>query len=344
MTHPIVSGHAAVRSALRDPVGYSSDLQGDRDVRTYKQLPLEVDPPVHAQFRSVLTPLFSMERVESLSPQFRVIADGLLTELLERGQVDAVSDVALEMVVRCLGIVLGRPQDVDEWRSWGPDVWITTPQGRDGTHLQRYLESVFDDVLATPGTDAFSAIASAPDLTRTQMYGMANIILAGGRDTVVKLMSGFIWHLARTPADYELLATDRSAVTRAIEEMVRFLSPLPMMERIDTQQQAHQSDPAYTWVSYASANHDPDVFGDPEVINLRRHPNPHLGFGAGPHACIGNLVAKAETKALLGALFDAGVRWELLDESGVLFDRYGTSVIPGRFHSLPMRFLPRAAG
>ena len=340
MTHPIVSGHAAVRSALRSPGDYSSDLQGDRDVRTYKQLPLEVDPPEHERFRSILAPLFAMARVEELTADFRRIAQDLVQQLVPRERVDVVPELALELVVRCLGVVLGRPQDVDEWRSWGPDVWISTPEGRDGSHLQRYLESVFDDVEARPGDDAFSHISRQPGLSRTEMYGMANIILAGGRDTVVKLMTGFMWHLGRVPEDYDLLATDRSAITRAVEEMVRYLSPLPMMERIDTAQQALQQEPAYTLVSYASANHDPEIFTDPDIINLRRHPNPHLGFGAGPHACIGNLIAKAETKALLGVLLDAGLRWEVLDESGVHYDTYGDSRIPGRFHSLPIRWLP----
>lgn len=339
MTHPIVSGHAPVRSALRSPQAYSSNLQGDRDVRTYKQLPLEVDPPEHERFRSVLAPLFSMARVEELAPSFSTIARELIAELRARAQVDVVPELALEMVVRCLGVVLGRPQDVDEWRSWGPDVWISTPQGRDGAHLQRYLEQVFDEVSNSPGEDAFSHISAVDGLSRVEMYGMANIILAGGRDTVVKLITGFMWHLGRTPQDYALLAQDRSAIGRAIEEMVRFLSPLPMMERIDTERQAEQDEPAYTWVSYASANHDPAVFADPDVIDLRRHPNPHLGFGAGPHACIGNLIAKAETRALLGALLDSQLQWQVLDEAGVHLDTYGDSIIPGRFHSLPIRWL-----
>ena len=343
-SHPIVSGHSAVRLALRSPASYSSDLQGDRDVRTYKQLPLEVDPPEHEHFRSILAPLFAMARVEQLNADFRTIARELVHELVPRERIDVVPELALEMVVRCLGVVLGRPQDVDEWRSWGPDVWISTPQGRDGAHLQRYLEAVFDEVETSPADDAFSHISRQPGLSRTQMYGMANIILAGGRDTVVKLMTGFMWHLGRVPQDYDLLATDRSTMTRAVEELVRYLSPLPMMERIDTERQAKQDDPAYAWVSYASANHDPEVFGDPEVINLQRHPNPHLGFGAGPHACIGNLIAKAETRALLGVLFDESLRWEILDESGVRYDTYGGSTIPGRFHSLPIQWLPSSAG
>ena len=342
MSHPEVLGHGAVRTAARATTLFSSDLQGDRDVRTYKQLPLEVDPPLHSVFRSILTPIFSMDRVQGLAPQFRVIVDGLLAELRLREEIEVVSDLALELVIRCLGIVLGRPQDVDEWRSWGPDVWITTPTGRDGSHLQVYLDATFDEVEQQPGSDAFSVIAAATHegepLSRTEMCGMGNIILAGGRDTVVKLMTGFMWHLGSVPSDYQLLAEDFTRIPRAIEELVRYLSPLPRMERVDVDGKL-SADADYVWLSFISGNHDPDVFTDPHLIDLQRHPNPHLGFGAGPHACIGNLIAKAETRALLESLFTAKTRWEIVDATGIQFGTYGQSVIPDRFHSLNIRWV-----
>lgn len=337
MNHPIVEGHAAVRAALRDPARYSSDLQGDRDVRTYKQLPLEVDPPTHGDYRAILTPLFSADRVAGLAPQFRTIADGLLNELAPQSTFDVPKDLALEMVVRCLGVVFERPSDVDEWRSWGPDVWITTETGRSGEHLQMYLERTFADVSANPGTDAFSVIDSAVindrPLSEQEKHGIANIILAGGRDTVVKLMTGFMWHLGKTPDLVAELSANRVAIARAIDEMVRWLSPLPMMERIDTAQLAEGGEPAYTWIGFASANHDSAVFHQPEQIDFARHPNPHMGFGGGPHACIGNQVAKAETRALLEALFDSGLSWHIVEED-IEWVNVSDSRIPGRFHSV----------
>lgn len=337
MNHPIVSGHAAVRAALRDPARYSSDLQGDRDVRSYKQLPLEVDPPIHALYRSILTPMFSADRVASLLPQFRTVADALVRELRESESFNVCSELALEMVVRCLGVVLNRPGDVDQWRSWGPDVWINTPEGRTGEHLQRYLEQTFAEVTAHPDTDAFSVINQAAfdgrELTTEEKHGIANIILAGGRDTVVKVLTGFMWYLGNNPEQAGHLAANRGAIARAIDEMVRWLSPLPMMERIDTSNAGAGDEPAYTWISFASANHDPAVFTNPESIDLARHPNPHMGFGGGPHACVGNQVAKAETRALLEALFDAGCSWHIVDEN-IDWTMYGHSRVPGRFHSV----------
>lgn len=342
-TPATVQGHAAVRSALRNFHQYSSDLQGDRDVRTYKQLPLEVDPPDHGVYRAILTPLFSADRVESLRPAFRATTSELIDELLGKTDVDAVADLSLELVVRCLAVVLGRPNDVDEWRSWGPDVWISTPSGRSGDHLQAYLDAAFADVAADPGDCAFSVIDAATfegrPLSAAEKHGIANIILAGGRDTVVKLMTGFMWHLASNPSDYLYLADDFSRIPRAMEEMVRFLSPLPAMERIDTSADASGPMPAYTWISFASANHDGSVFTKPENIDLARHPNPHMGFGGGPHACIGNLVAKAETRALLEELLTRGIRWEIQPGASIDMTAFGNSTVPGRFHRLPIRFI-----
>lgn len=353
MNHPIISGHAAVRAALRDSTRFSSDLQGDRDVRTYKQLPLEVDPPVHTVYRSILAPLFSADRVATLAPRFRTIADGLLGELSGSPRFDVCRELALEMVVRCLGVVFNRPGDVDEWRSWGPDVWISTPQGRSGAHLQAYLEQTFAAVAADPGDDAFTVIDQATfegrPLSAQEKHGIANIILAGGRDTVVKLMTGFMWHLGHNAHDFDLIAADRTRIPRAIEELVRWLSPLPMMERIDrdaaSQHAAAPSpdevrEPAYVWVSFASGNHDTGVFTSPDVIDLQRHPNPHLGFGGGAHACIGNLIAKAETRALLEALLDSGARWQVVSET-IEWAEFGASRVPGRFHSVDASWTQR---
>lgn len=107
-----IRGHAAVRAATRGFENYSSDLLGDRDVRTYRQLPLEADPPRHTKFREALQPLFLASAIEKHIPAFEALAHKLITEVTERGQ-----------VIGCLTIVYNRPQDYDEWLTWGPDVW-----------------------------------------------------------------------------------------------------------------------------------------------------------------------------------------------------------------------------
>lgn len=128
-----ITGHQAVRQALRDVATWSSDLQGDADVRDYRQIPLEVDPPDHHRYRTALSPYFVRPRIDGLVPHFEHHAREILGSFEAAGGGDVVSSVALPYVVRCLGDIYCRPQDVDEWMSWGPDVWQADGEGRLGT-------------------------------------------------------------------------------------------------------------------------------------------------------------------------------------------------------------------
>ena len=140
-----IQGHKAVRAALRDTETYSSDLQGDADVRDYRQIPLEVDPPRHHAYRTAINPLFVRPRIESLGPEFSRHAKEILDAFEAKGGGDFINEVALPYVVRCLGVIYNRPQDFDEWMSWGADVWISTPTGRSGELLHSYLYRMFEE-------------------------------------------------------------------------------------------------------------------------------------------------------------------------------------------------------
>ena len=271
-----VIGHANVRSAARDTENYSSDLQGDRDVRTYRQIPLEVDPPRHHLYRTALSPLFVKPKIEKMIPEFEAVAKSLILEFRNKGGGDVVSELALPMVGHCLGIIYNRPQDVTEWLSWGSDVWITTPTGRSGEHLDRYLKSVFDEAENSQEDNAWTFISqlelNGEKITRTEMYGIANVLLAGGRDTVVKLMTGMIWHLAASSEDREFLIENPDKLGKAIHEVLRYLSPLPRMERVPAAVLAlpeELRDPKdYDHLSFVSGNFDESVFNEPDKINI----------------------------------------------------------------------------
>jgi cytochrome P450 len=337
-----VIGHANVRAAARDTENYSSDLQGDRDVRTYRQIPLEVDPPRHHLYRTALSPLFVKPRIEKMIPEFEAIAKELISKFMENGGGDVVSELALPMVGYCLGVIYNRPQDVGEWLSWGSDVWISTPEGRSGEHLDKYLKSVFDEAENSKQDDAWTFISQlkieGEPLTRTEMYGIANVLLAGGRDTVVKLMTGMIWHLASATQDREFLLSNPDKLGKAIHEVLRYLSPLPRMERVPAKIQALPEslrDPKdYDHISFVSGNFDESVFTDPDKIDIHRERNPHLAFGFGPHTCIGNHVAEVETAALVSTFLRNVNYWKILPESEISFETIGKFQYPGRFHTL----------
>jgi len=337
-----VLGHANVRSAARDTENYSSDLQGDRDVRTYRQIPLEVDPPRHHLYRTALSPLFVKPKIEKMIPEFEAVAEELILKFQNKGGGDVVSELALPMVGHCLGIIYNRPQDVAEWLSWGADVWITTPTGRSGEHLDRYLKSVFDEAESSDEDNAWTFISrlelDGQSISRTEMYGIANVLLAGGRDTVVKLMTGMIWHLTAASEDREFLIENPDKLGKAIHEVLRYLSPLPRMERVPAAVLAlpeELRDPKdYDHLSFVSGNFDESVFSEPDKINIHRERNPHLAFGFGPHTCIGNHVAEVETAALVSTFLSTIKSWEILPDSEISFDTIGRFKYPGHFHSL----------
>ena len=338
----IIKGSEAVRQAARDYQRYSSDLQGDQDVRDYKQLPLEVDPPHHTILRELLNPWFSKAAVAKFEPEFRSIAKKLIDSF--DGEVEMTHELALRMIVQCLGVVFGRPQDVQEWFSWGPDTWITDEEGiRHGDHLDRYLKKTFDELDQSPTDDLFgvlnTAVLDGRELIRKEKYGIANLVLAGGRDTVVKLMSGCLWHLANNTEHKLVLRQKPELIPDFVNEMVRFLSPLPMMHRVDVHETTNPEEPKYAWLSFISANQDEHVISNPEQIRLDRGANPHLGFGYGRHSCIGMHLAQLEAKVMLELWLEKFSDWEVLETSELFFDFDEYKFIPSRFHRLHLKVI-----
>ena len=339
-----ITGHADVKAAAKAWDAFSSDLQGDPDVRTYRQLPLEVDPPIHRAYRDLLTPVFGRIAVAALEPELRDVARELVHGLVERRSCEAVHEIALPMVATTIGIAFSRRQDIEEYRSWGIETWQTRADGaRDGSHLDAYLERVFDEVSRMPGADVFGLVAHGSiegrPLTRTEMLGVGNLILAGGRDTVINLISAVIWYLGSHADDRVRLRADPSRLPAAIEELIRFLSPLPRMERVATR------DVTGSWGSvaagemvlldFASANHDP-LFDAPGTIRLDRSPNPHVGFGNGPHTCIGVHLGRLESRVLLEELLAMLGDWHLLPGAVIETDRIGHADVPVKFVRPPI--------
>lgn len=335
-----IQGYEQVRRAARDYASFSSDLQGDRDVRSYRQLPLESDPPRHTVYRELIQPIFLRTAVEPLVPAFASAAERLIRRFTQQGGGDFVRSVGLPYVVECLTVLYGRPQDLDEWISWGPDVWLAdayrsgelNPESqkahrerrfdgqsqRSGERLHAYLESAFDEAARKRVTDpehqdAWDKVSQlridGEPLSREQMYGYASVMLAGGRDTVLKLVTGLVWHLVATPADRAPLADDPRTVGPAINELVRFLTPLAKMERVHRADGSTPESPSYTVLNFATANHDPRVWEEPGRVDIHRERRAHLGFGAGRHSCLGMNVAELETRAFLGRLLDPWPGW-----------------------------------
>jgi cytochrome P450 len=335
-----------VRAAAKDWRRFSSRLQGDPDVRDYPQLPLEVDPPEHGAYRALLEPILGRRAIVALEPEIRAIARKLIGAFAACGRIEAVHDLAVPMVVSSIATVLGRADDADELASWGITSWEVLPDGsRSGARLDAYVARVLDEGAARRGQDAFSRIANASidgrPLTRTEQVGLANLVLAGGRDTVILLLCGAMWHLAADGSARARLRADPDRLQLAIEEYLRYFSPNPGMERRVTANVSGEWGSArtedYVVLGWGPANHDPSAFDEPGQVRLDRRPNPHLAFGSGPHTCIGIHLARLEARVFLEELLAAVPDWRHAD--GIVMEtiRLGADLVPARFDALPLQ-------
>ena len=316
---PRVSGYNAVRAAGRNFERFSSLHQGDEDVRDYRQLPLEADPPLHSALRAFLVPFFSKGSLAPHQPYIQADAHELIAPLAN-GEVELVRGVGLPLVVRTIARLLDREGDIEEWVSWGPSVWGDHDGRRDGTALLRFLERAVDEGAAGRGGRLFDLLATTPIngvlLSREQQIGVGSLLLAGGRDTVMNLISGITWMYAMHPAHADAVRGDAARQAAFIEETLRLITPLGLMERIDRGDAG--ADPAtspHVGLDFASANHDPAAFACPAELRLDRPASaPHVAFGIGPHACVGAPLARMEAHAVLNALLEIAPNgWQIVD-------------------------------
>lgn len=345
VSHPrtlkTVTGHKALREALRDTQTFSSDLQGDADVRDYRQIPLEVDPPRHHLFRSALAPHFVRPAIERHISRFRSNSVAIIHEYFNGAPKEVIPNLCLPLVMENLGIIYNRPQDVAEWISWGPDVWTAESEVRSGAVLHRYLDRIYEEAMRGKSDDIWNEIAhlviDEKQVTEIEFRGIAGVLLAGGRDTVVKLLTGILWHFAKYPQDLQHLREHPEGISAAIQEFLRFLTPLPIMNRTTVPESGQQNLPPerYVGMSFISANFDETVFPDPFKIDLKRLRNPHLSFGFGPHTCLGNHIAEVEAKVFLEALIDSQLTWVVHSEETKFHDSPFERV-PDQFRSLKL--------
>ncbi len=317
-TLPMILGYTAVREAARDWAIYSSDapfrvpIPSEEAVRTVRQLPIESDPPVHTAFRRLLEPVFHRPR----STDYQQRLDRLIGELLEdaatKAEVEIVRDFALPLQSLALAMLLGMPKDAAEiWISWGTHVFHDGPDSRaKGNVLDHYIRETLTSAAASLGEDVFSFLHAATvdgrALTTDEKVGIANLVFAGGRDTIINAVSRVIAHFADHPEDLSVIATDAARVNLAVEEMVRVISPLTHIGRVcpapTTAGDVNVPADGRVSLCWASANRDEQVFEAPDEVRLARSPNPHVAFGSGPHTCLGATQARAILRSLIRML------------------------------------------
>jgi cytochrome P450 len=355
---PVLTRWRDIRAAARDWQRFSNDSPGrvpvpdETDIRSLRQLPIEIDPPAHGAYKSLVKDWFRRPLEDDrLAARVAGVARVRVTSVLGAGPVEAVQAISLPIQSHALAALFGLPEtEADLWTGWGLHAFKS--KGRNdpdkAAMLMRMIEGYVDSGRDGANETFFDHLATVRldgrPLTRDERLGFAHVAFAGGRDTLIHTMSGAMWHLARTPADLRRLRDEPDLLPRATEEFVRFFSPLTHIGRICTRPDEVVGLPRQPGdriaLCWAAANFDDSTFSDPLTLRIDREQNPHVGFGAGDHACLGAAHARAVIRALLAALAEKVARIELNEALPGTRDIGGIVRSQG-FTRLTLNFHPR---
>lgn len=311
----LVLGYDRVRRCARDWERYTSatpfrvPIPEESQLRPVQQLPIETDPPEHRMYRHLIEHRFSRGAADRIRPALAERVDQVLTDAIDRGELAVVHDLAIPIVTAAFAATIGRPADAERLASWGLHVFRDPETGRRrrNTDLDHYLADCVDEARSRPGDDLFGDLTHADldgrRLTRDELLGYGYLVLAGGRDTVIVGIVGALWHLARHPDARRHLRIRPDDIATAVEEYLRYFSPLAYIGRTVTDHHdvgGHRfATGDLVGLGFAAANHDPGVFDRPDEVLLDRSPNRHVAFGYGPHTCIGAPLARMELQTVV---------------------------------------------
>ncbi|WP_257449138.1 cytochrome P450 family protein [Archangium lipolyticum] len=285
---------------------------------------LASDPPDHTRLRALVSQAFTPKRVEALRPRILTLATELLEAALARGSVDFIDAFAFPFPVIVIAEMLGIPtEDRDQFREWTQALFApdSSPEHSmaAGRSFVQYLSTLIQRRQTEPGEDLLSALMAAEEqgerLSPTELTSMVFLLLVAGHETTVNLLGSGLLALLAHPEQHERLRGDRKLMGPAVEEMLRYCSPVETSTArftVDPIEVCGQIIPANEMVvaGLMAANHDPEVFAEPDRFDVGRTPNRHVAFGSGIHFCLGAPLARMEAAVAFELLLNRapGVR------------------------------------
>ena len=287
-----------------------------RERRLAREQLIQMDPPDHSELRNLMNVQFKPRAVQETEAHMRKIVCETLDPLALRSQCDFVGDVSAPVSLRILTNFLGVPDKytarfyrwTNETMRFGEPGSFNLLRAR-AALLQIFVQSA---LLARarrkqPAADVFSSLVNgqfrgAP-LTRMMTQVNFFLLMIAGNETTRNALSGGIQALCENPEQFDRLRRDPSLLPQAIEEILRWVSPVMQFRRTALcdmkigDQKIRKGEKVVMY--YGAANRDPRVFSDPEVFDISRKPNPHLAFGVGTHFCMGSHIARLEMRVTL---------------------------------------------
>ncbi|MFE5833607.1 cytochrome P450 [Streptomyces sp. NPDC056488] len=332
-------------------------IPGERKAELMTHL-LNIDPPDHTRLRRLVSKAFTPRRVAEFAPRVQELTDRLIDGFVAKGSADLIHEFAFPLPIYAICDLLGVPEeDQDDFRDWagmmirhggGPRGGVA----RSVKKMRGYLAELIHRKREAPGDDLISGLIKASDhgehLTENEAAAMAFILLFAGFETTVNLIGNGLYALLRNPGQRGLLQASLAAgetglLETGIEELLRYDGPVEMATwRYATRaltiggQEIPAGDPVL--VVLAAADRDPERFDGPDVLDLARRDNQHLGYGHGIHYCLGAPLARLEGQAALATLLTRLPDLRLAADPAEL--RWRGGLIMRGLRTLPVEFSP----
>ena len=345
----------------RDYERFSSAVRGtmpfempDEDVAQQSLMMLNMDPPLHTRYRRLVNKGFTPRMVRDLEANIHRVTDVIIDQVIEKGEADFVTDLSAELPLQVIAELLGVPRDdrhrMFEWsnRMVGNEDPEYQTQAEEALvaamELYAYAAELFAIKRIDPHADLMSVLTTVEvegeQLSEMELELFFLLLTVAGNETTRNLMSGAMDTFFQHPHQWQRLLDDRSLLPRAVDEMLRFVSPVMNFRRTamcDVTLSGTEIKAGDKVVFFhASANRDEDVFAEADTFDIGRDPNPHIAFGGGgPHFCLGANLARMEIRVMFEHLLD---RMPDIRRRGDL-QRLQSQFINGVKH-LPVAFTP----
>jgi len=293
-----------------------------------------MDAPDHTRVRKLVNKAFTPKRIAMLRGHIQTIVDGCIDEMAAAGRCDLIHDLAEPVPAVVIAELLGvAPEDHRQFREWSStliagigalnDDRVQAAARTASENIFAYLQQTITARRAEPRDDLISAMIQAQEerdaLTDLELLATSNLLLLAGHETTTNLIGNGMLALLREPDQLQRLRSDESLWPSAIEELLRYDSPVQATLRVATEdvEIGGESIPAGAMliVSIGAANHDPAIFDEPDLLDISRTPNPHLSFGFGAHFCMGANLARLEAEVALRTLCSRFEKISLEDDA-----------------------------
>jgi cytochrome P450 len=309
-----------VQRVLSDYASFSSERGRGGDQPLSASM-ISMDPPRHRQLRALATQAFTPRAVDALAPRIQSIVNELLDAVMASGRMDVIGDFGYPLPVIVIAELLGiPPADRARFKAWSDAIVSTSntmgASTMSNSQAQREMVEYFMGIIAQrrrePGADLISGLLAAQidgqHLTTQELLGFCVLLLVAGNETTTNLLGNAMLCFTGKPDAWQRLRVDPALLPGAIEEVLRYLSPVQSMYRVAAHdvELGGQRIPAnarvLAWIG--SANRDEAQFSTPDEFDIMRSPNRHIAFGYGIHYCLGAPLARLESKIALTAMLE----------------------------------------